>query len=143
MATPFDDLVGRLTHRLRIDPELQTEIAGELRTHLQDCAADFQAGGMKEDEAAAASIKAMGDEGEIAEKLWQANRRRIRVRKAVKWAVGVSVFPAAGAAVVAVSWGTVVAWAILFTNIQLFSARSQSGARGHDGTTAGTGRHLA
>jgi hypothetical protein len=110
MTGPFDELLERLTHRLRVDPELQMEVTHELRTHLEDAAAEFAGGGMSPADAQAAAIKAMGEEAEIADKLWQANRRRLRVRRAVKWTVGLTLIPVAGGAAVAICWSGILVW---------------------------------
>lgn len=109
----FDDLISRLTRRLRPDPDLQMEVAHELRTHLEDSAAEFQAAGRNPDEAHAAAVKALGDENEVADKLWQANHRRMRVRQVVKWAAGVGLMPAAVAVSLSVAWGAVISLATL------------------------------
>jgi len=93
--TPYDALIERLTHRLRIDPELHMDITNELRSHLEDAAETYRQGGCSEDEAEANAVKALGDEAELTELLWQANRRRIRFRQVAKWAARVTLIPAA------------------------------------------------
>lgn len=95
----FDDLAQRLTHRLRGDGELRMEVAHELRTHLEDAAADYRAGGMSQDEAHAAAIKAMGNEQELADQLYAANRRRMRLRAVAWWTARATLLPAAAVAV--------------------------------------------
>ncbi|MGA2233713.1 MAG: permease prefix domain 1-containing protein, partial [Tepidisphaeraceae bacterium] len=119
---PFEELVERLTRRFERDPELQFEIRQELRTHLEDCAAEFAATGMKPDAAQAEAKKALGNEEEIAEQLWQANRRRLKVRKAAKWAAGLTVIPAAGASAIAIGWGALSCLAIVASSLFLFGA---------------------
>ena len=109
----FEDLLGRLTHRLRVDPELQMEVAHELRAHLEDAVAECRAAGMTEEQALSTAVKAMGNEAEIAEQLWQANRQRVRVRKVVQWAAGATLMPAAIAVSVTVAWGAIVSVALL------------------------------
>lgn len=37
----FDEVVERLTDRLRIDPELRMDISHELKTHLEDVRTNF------------------------------------------------------------------------------------------------------
>jgi len=91
----YDDLVDRLTHRLRVDPELRMDVANELRAHLQDAEAEFRQAGYDEQEAKANAVKALGDEKHLAEQLWQANRRRIGFRQAAKWTARVTLVPAA------------------------------------------------
>lgn len=109
----FDDLLERLTHRLRVDPELQMEVTHELRTHLEDAAAECRAAGMTDQQAQATAVKAMGNESEIAEQLWQANRRRVRVRKVVRWTAGATLMPAAIAVSVAIAWSAMISVALL------------------------------
>jgi hypothetical protein len=108
----FDDLVGRLTSRLRVDPELQREVAHELRTHLEDTAGEFRAAGLGEPESLAAAAKAMGDENEVADQLWQANRHRMRVRRVVRWAAGATLMPTAVAVSVGVAWSAILSVAL-------------------------------
>ena len=118
---PFEELVERLTRRFERDPELQFEIRQELRTHLEDCAAEFAASGMKPDAAQAEAKKALGNEDEIADQLWQANRRRLKVRKAAKWAAGLTIIPAAGASAIAIGWGALSCLAIVASSLFLFA----------------------
>ncbi len=91
----FDDLINRLTHKLRIDPELRMDVANELRAHLEDSVAEFRRGGYSEKEAAETAVKALGDETELAQNLWLANKKRIRIRQVIKWVARVTLIPAA------------------------------------------------
>jgi hypothetical protein len=91
----WDDLLGRLTRRLEVDEELRLDVARELATHLEDSAAEFRAAEMSEEQAAASAAKALGDENELAEQLWQANRQRIRVRGLLRWTARVTLAPVA------------------------------------------------
>jgi hypothetical protein len=109
----FDDLVGRLTSRLRVDPELQREVAHELRTHLEDTAGEFRAAGLGEPESLAAAAKAMGNETEVADQLWQANRHRMQVRRAVRWAAGATLMPTAVAVSIGVAWSALLSIALV------------------------------
>jgi hypothetical protein len=93
--TPCEALIERLTHRLRIDPELHMDITNELRAHLEDAAEAYRQGGCSNEEAEANAVKALGDEAELTELLWQANRRRVRFRQVAKWAARVTLLPAA------------------------------------------------
>jgi len=91
----IDDFVEAVTHRLRPDPELYMDIAQEVRAHLEDAIAEANAGGLSEEEATEAALKAFGDEQEVADGIWQANRRRMRLRAVVKWVARLSLVPAA------------------------------------------------
>jgi hypothetical protein len=108
----FDELVSRLTRRLRVDPELQREVAHELRTHLEDTAGEFRAAGAGEAESLAAAAKAMGNEDEVADQLWQANRNRMQVRRVVRWAAGATLMPTAVAVSVGVAWSAILSVAL-------------------------------
>jgi hypothetical protein len=113
MTTDWDALLDRLTRPLRVDPELQREISRELRAHLEDSRQQFRAGGMNEQDAQAAAAKALGNEEEIAQQLWQANRRRVRVRRAVRWVAGITLLPATAVISVSMAWGAIVSIAVL------------------------------
>jgi len=106
----FDDLVERLTARLRVDPELRMDVANELRAHLIDSAEEFRRAGLDEAGAAQQAVKALGDEGALSEQLWQANRGRIRVRRAAKWAARVTLVPAAVLVILAVWLSVWMPW---------------------------------
>lgn len=98
--TAFDDLTERLTRRLRMDAELRMEVARELRTHLEDAAEEYRHAGADGAAAQVQAIKALGDENELAESLWQANRGRMRLRAVARWAATAALLPAAVATVV-------------------------------------------
>lgn len=89
----FDDMLDRATRRLRIDRELQLEVRRELETHLQEAAKEFESGGDSEQQARANAVRAIGDADSLADQLWQANRRRIRLRYWVKWVGRITVLP--------------------------------------------------
>jgi hypothetical protein len=89
----FDEVVERLTDRLRIDPELRMDISHELKTHLEDSADEFRQAGYDEAEASETAVKAFGDETELSQQLWLANRGRIRVRQVIKWSARIVLIP--------------------------------------------------
>ncbi len=101
----YDDLIRRATNRLEVDPELQLDVAQELRGHLEDSAAEFIDGGYSPDEAAASAAKALGDPDELAEKLLAANRFRMRIRGLLRWTARLALLPAAIAVVVMIGIG--------------------------------------
>lgn len=94
----YADVLDAATRRLAADPELQLEVRQELRAHLDDAAAEYRAAGVSDAEAAAKATEALGDPHELAEQLWQANRRRILRRRIGRWALALIAFPAAAAA---------------------------------------------
>lgn len=81
----FTDILARATHRLRIDRELQLDVEHELRTHLQDAAAEYRDAGHPPDEADDLAARALGDPDDVADQLWRANRGRIRLRAWARW----------------------------------------------------------
>ncbi len=91
----WDKLVDLLTDRLRVDPELRLDVAEELRAHLEDSAAEFRQAGQSDEEAVASAAKALGDPQQLADELWQANRRRIRIRGVLRWGSRVALVPGA------------------------------------------------
>jgi hypothetical protein len=91
----FDDYISAVTRRLRPDAELQMDIAHELRTHLEDTAEAAHAGGMDEDASQSEAVRAFGDVDELADKLFEANRRRMRLRAVLKWTARATLLPAA------------------------------------------------
>ena len=95
----WDDFIRRLTRRLEVDEELRLDVARELRCHLEDSAAEFRAAGLSPEEAAASAVKALGDERELAEQLWEANRSRIRLRGVLRWTARATLLPAAAVVV--------------------------------------------
>jgi hypothetical protein len=108
------DLLDRLTVRLSVDPELRLEIRQELRSHLEESSAQFKSAGRSDADAQAEAIGALGDEQDLAEQLWRANRRRIRGRSLAVWgmrtvapllAIGLIFLLVAGAIV---SWASTV-----------------------------------
>jgi hypothetical protein len=91
----WEQLIARLTDRLRVDEELRLDVARELRTHLEDSAAEFRRAGEAEEQAAVSAARALGDANVLAEQLWQANRRRLRIRGVLRWAAQVALVPIA------------------------------------------------
>ncbi|MDY7011766.1 MAG: permease prefix domain 1-containing protein, partial [Planctomycetota bacterium] len=101
----FDELVNLLTDRLRVDPELRLDVAEELRAHLEDSAAEFRQAGQSDEQAAASAAKALGDPQQLADDLWRANRRRIRIRGVLRWIARAALIPGAVCVVLAIGAG--------------------------------------
>lgn len=91
----IDDYIEAVTWRLRPDAELHMDIAQEVRAHLEDAVEEAHARGLGEAECEQAALKAFGDQSEVGEGIWQANRRRMRLRAVVKWALRLTLVPAA------------------------------------------------
>jgi len=96
-----DDFVEAVTRRLRVDPAVHWDVSREIRAHLEDAAAEARDRGCSEDESIEAALSAFGDEDELAEQFWQANRRRMRLRAVATWAWRLALAPAALAVAVA------------------------------------------
>ena len=90
-----EELIERATRRLEVDRELQLDIAQELRAHLDDLTDEFRRAGDSREKAIATAAKAIGDPDELSEKLWQANRKRMRLRGVLRWLARVALVPAA------------------------------------------------
>jgi len=90
-----NEFVEAVTRRLRADRELHMDVAHEVRAHLEDAAAEARAQGGSEEETLEAAMKAFGDPDEVAEQLYEANRRRMRVHALAKWANRLVLVPAA------------------------------------------------
>ncbi|MCC7147268.1 MAG: hypothetical protein IT443_12550 [Phycisphaeraceae bacterium] len=124
---PFEEVIAQATARLRMDRELQLEISRELRTHLEDSAAEYRAGGYSSAQADAEAIKRLGDAEELAGQLWQANKGRLRLRAVCKWAAQILLVPAAIAVTVWVGMQVIVPLRMLHnTDGRSFSARELS-----------------
>jgi len=91
----LDKLIARLTDRLEVDPELQMDVAQELRGHLEDSTAEFHKAGFTDDQAEAEAIKVLGDPDELSGQLWQANRNRLRIRGLLRWGARITLIPSA------------------------------------------------
>ena len=76
-ADPIDDWLDRVTRRLAVDRELQLEVRLELRSHVEESMEEFRAAGRSESDARDEALRAVGDETELSEQLWRANRRRL------------------------------------------------------------------
>lgn len=105
LADRHDALLRRLTDRFSVDVELQLEVQQELRTHLADSEAAFLASGDDPAIAANNAARSLGGEDELAEQLWQANRRRLSIRGIIRWVLRLSLIPAAGVVVVLILLG--------------------------------------
>jgi len=99
MSEPWDELLRRLTHGLRIDPDLQRDVSEELHTHLQACMDEHVQAGRSREQAIQLAVRSLGEVDQLADQLYRANRDRIRLRFWLRWAVRVSLTPLLIAAV--------------------------------------------
>ena len=88
------------TESLAADPELRQDVREELRTHLEETIDSHRESGDSEEESLEFALKSFGSSEEVGEKLFEANRRRMRlrawVRLGMRWvltplAIGVAV----------------------------------------------------
>lgn len=100
-----DALIERLTDKLSVDAELQLDVQQELRAHLADSEADFLAAGDDPETASANAARALGEADELAEELWQANRRRMSIRSIIRWLLRLTLIPAAAAVILLIIFG--------------------------------------
>ncbi len=119
----WDELVDLLTDRLRVDPELRLDVAEELRAHLEDSAAEFRRAGQSDEEAAASAAKSLGDPQQLADELWQANRRRIRVRGVIRWSARAALVPGAILVIIAIAIGMRVEYSLLLRGV-IYTSRT-------------------
>ena len=91
----IDDFVEAVTYRLRPDPELHMDVSREMRAHLEDRIAEARERGLSHEEAVEEALSHFGEESEVAEGIYWANRRRMRLRAVLKWAARLTLIPAA------------------------------------------------
>ncbi|MFA9480018.1 permease prefix domain 1-containing protein [Phycisphaerales bacterium AB-hyl4] len=94
MSTRLHELAERVTHRLRMDPDLRRDVAEELTSHLDASTAEYIDAGEPVERAEAQAMRALGDEQDLADQLWRANRGRIRLRFWLRWTARVVLVPA-------------------------------------------------
>src|SRR5687768_13202615 len=102
--SPVDALLDRVTDRFKLDPELRLEIRHELRTHLEEAAAEHTEAGLDGPAAEQAALRSFGDEGAVADQLWAANRRRVRARRIAILAARFGIMPGAVAVALGTAW---------------------------------------
>ncbi len=110
----LESFLDAATAPLKIDPDLALEVRQELRTHLEESAADFRRAGHTDAEAIALAKGVMGDEKNLADQLWKANRRRIRFRAAALWSARLLLPPATVALIILLAYNAAVSWALAY-----------------------------
>lgn len=103
-ARTVEELIQTATRRLQPDAELQMEVAHELRAHLEDAMAEARGDGASEERAQQSALEQFGDPQELSEKLWQANRRRMRLRAVALWGFRATALPVALLLAVVLNW---------------------------------------
>ena len=91
----IEQVVAAATAGLRPDPELRLDVAQELRTHLEDCAEAYRGQGASASDAEAMAVRQFGEPHEVGRRVRNANFRRMRLRAVTKWAVRITLVPAA------------------------------------------------
>jgi len=120
-TTQFAPLLDRVTEKLQRDPELRQEVRHELLTHLDECAQEFLAAGLTDREAHSKAIESFGNEDEVANRLYQANRQRMKVRTAVRWAGRIGLAPVAVAVLAPLTVTTVASVLTVLAVLGFFS----------------------
>ncbi|MGD2175128.1 MAG: permease prefix domain 1-containing protein [Candidatus Brocadiaceae bacterium] len=95
MKDEIEEYVEAITRRLSPDPELHWDVSRELRSHLEDAAQEMRERGMNDEESVQMALRHFGNQEEVAEGIWRANRGRMRLRAAAKWAARLTLVPAA------------------------------------------------
>lgn len=98
-SNPLDAWLDRVTRPLSVDRELQLEVRQELHSHVDESIANLRTAGRSDEQARQEAIAALGDENDLSQQLWRANRRRMRVRALAAWMVRL-VLPAATVALI-------------------------------------------
>jgi hypothetical protein len=111
-ADPVARFLEGVTRPLRMDPEVQLEVRQELATHVTDTRAALIAAGRAESDATEEALRALGDPAELSQQLYQANRRRMRMRTMLTWAARLVLPPVTIALVIVLGASAVTAWAL-------------------------------
>jgi hypothetical protein len=93
MDSRLEKIVSDCTHPLADDPELELDIAQELRTHLTEKCEELKREGLSDEKAIEEAVKEFGDSMEISESLFQANLQRFRFRAKLRLAAKLLFFP--------------------------------------------------
>jgi len=93
MDSRLEKLVSDCTHPLADDPELERDIAQELRSHLMEKCEDLSRQGLSEEEVVDKATKEFGDILEISESLYKVNLSRFRFRATLRLAAKLAFFP--------------------------------------------------
>ncbi len=132
MMSHFQDVVQQATARLKRDRELRLEVSRELENHLEDAFAEFRSAEYSEEEAVEAARKAFGPPQDVAEKLWEANRFRLKWRAWAWWVARLTLIPACllAVGVFVVSGVSAVSMTSSVTDVGVAGATPSSGIRG-------------
>jgi hypothetical protein len=129
---PINSWLDRVTRRLSADRDLQLEVRQELRSHLEESIAEFRDAGRGASDARDEALRALGDESELADGLWRANRRRMRVRSLVAWMAGLALPPIVVAMIVFLVGGALLTVAFARPEVFGFNLSQRDGSRGAD-----------
>jgi len=93
MDSRLEKIVSDCTHPLADDPELELDVAQELRSHLMEKCEDLNRKGFSEEKAVEEAAKEFGDSMEISESLYQVNLPRFQFRAKLRLAAKLLFFP--------------------------------------------------
>jgi hypothetical protein len=89
----IEAIVEDCTCHLRGDPELQKDVARELRSHLEEKIEELHTAGLSDEASREAAIREFGDPAEIADELLGANLARLKWRGKLRLAAKIAVIP--------------------------------------------------
>ncbi|MDA0322587.1 MAG: permease prefix domain 1-containing protein [Verrucomicrobia bacterium] len=102
-ATSITHCLDAATTGLADDPELRTDIRGELASHLESAVTSYTGAGMTLDEGVQRAIEDFGSPAELSEALLRANRGRMRLRALTRMTLRWAAVPMALAVAVIVA----------------------------------------
>ena len=86
MDSRLEKIVSECTQPLADDPELELDIAQELRSHLMEKCEELKREGLSEENAIEKAAKEFGDSMEISESFYHANLQRFQFRAKLRLA---------------------------------------------------------
>ena len=123
-SDPVNAWLDRVTRRLSPDRDLQLEVRQELRSHLDESIEELRGAGRNATDARDEALRALGDEVDLADGLWRANRRRMRLRTVLAWVARIALPPVVVALVVFLAGSALLITAI--TNPKVFGVYVRS-----------------
>ncbi|OGV53258.1 MAG: hypothetical protein A2017_06225 [Lentisphaerae bacterium GWF2_44_16] len=80
----IDDFSSGISSGLRDDPELMLDVKEEIKSHIEDSCESFKDDGKGEEESFELAMKNFGPSGDIGQDIISANRKRMKLRAAIK-----------------------------------------------------------
>ncbi len=89
----IEDAVSRAVNPLRDDWALRQEVSQELKLHLEESVEQLQAEGLSPEESEEKALARFGNPEEVAEELFSANFRKMKLRGKLKLAMRIAAIP--------------------------------------------------